>query len=614
MMTRSYVFVAGSEVLIPGQGPPTLPVGRIDHDAVRMAFPGRQSPVTTQGSQPMTPVPPGTPASPAAWSLAAADVARQSGTDVTRGLSQREAAARLSRVGPNEVARRRGPSLWRRILGQLTDTMILVLLGAAALTAVVGDFPDTVVILAVIAVNSTIGVSQEIRASRAIDALSTMTAPSARVVRDGAERTVAAREVVAGDLLRLVAGDVVSADARLLRSESLEVDEAALTGESVPAAKAAGVVHGADTPLADRAGMVHAGTVITRGRADAVVTGTGSRSALGTIAQLLDERRAPLTPLQRRLARLGRQLSLGAAVLCLVVAALGVLRGEPLEDMAVTAISLAVAAIPESLPAVVSLSLALGAQRMASRGALIRQLPAVETLGSVTVIASDKTGTLTEGVMSVERAWTPTCELTITGAGYAPEGTVRVSPSTAGEVPPQDVLTLLAAGALCNDARLRPPEEGADWAADGDPTEAALLAAAARAGLDLDQLRMEHPRLAEVPFDAIRARMATAHRVQSGQRARDLQGRAGGGARSHGGHGPARDARPVPCRCRYVCGRGLSGPSHRDGHSCRTRGRPSGGRPSRRRIGGPDRSHPARCPTSGRRSTLRRHRPGGHHR
>ena len=534
---------------------------------------------------------------------------------MTRGLSQREAAARLSRVGPNEVARRRGPSLWRRILGQLTDTMILVLLGAAALTAVVGDFPDTVVILAVIAVNSTIGVSQWIRASRAIDALSTMTAPSARVVRDGAERTVAAREVVAGDLLRLVVGDVVSADARLLASESLEVDEAALTGESVPAAKAAGVVHGADTPLADRAGMVHAGTVITRGRADAVVTGTGSRSALGTIAQLLDERRAPLTPLQRRLARLGRQLSLGAAVLCLVVAALGALGGGNRSRTWRSRRSVwRLRPSRSRCQPWVRLSLALGAQRMASRGALIRQLPAVETLGSVTVIASDKTGTLTEGLMSVERAWTPTCELTITGAGYAPEGTVPVSPSTAGEVPPQDVLTLLAASVLCNDARLRPPEEGADWAADGDPTEAALLAAAARAGLDLAQLRMEHPRLAEVPFDAIRARMATAHRVQSGQGARDLQGRAGGGARSHGGHGPARDARPVPCRCRCVCRRGLSGPCHRDGHSCRTRDRPSGGRPWRRRVGGPDRSHPARCSTSGRRSTLRRHRPGGHHR
>jgi P-type Ca2+ transporter type 2C len=452
----------------------------------------------------------------AAWSLPGVEVARYSGTDVASGLSQAEADVRLVRAGPNEVARRVGPPLWRRIAGQLADTMILVLLAAAVLTAVVGDLADTVVIVAVIAVNTTIGVSQEIRASRAIAALSTLTAPSARVVRDARERAIPASEVVPGDLLRLAAGDVVCADARLVRTESLDADESALTGESVPVGKAANAVHPADTPLADRTGMVHAGTVITRGRAEAVVTATGADSALGAVVRLLDERRSPLTPLQRRLARLGRQLSLAAAVLCLLVAALGVLRGEPLEQMAVTAISLAVAAIPESLPAVVSLSLALGAQRMARRGALIRQLPAVETLGSVTVIASDKTGTLTEGVMAVGRAWTPAAEVALSGQGYSPSGDVQLLRPEAGDVP-QDVLSLLRAGALCNDARLLAPGGTGDWAADGDPTEAALLAAAARAGLDLDQLQADYPRVAELPFDAARARMSTAHRDPTGR-------------------------------------------------------------------------------------------------
>jgi Ca2+-transporting ATPase len=232
----------------------------------------------------------------AAWSLPGVEVARYSGTDLASGLSQAEADVRLVRAGPNEVARRVGPPLWRRIAGQLTDTMILVLLAAAVLTAVVGDLADTVVIVAVIAVNTTIGVSQEIRASRAIAALSTLTAPSARVVRDARERAVPASEVVPGDLLRLAAGDVVCADARLVRTESLDADESALTGESVPAGKAANAVHPADTPLADRTGMVHAGTVITRGRAEAVVTATGADSALGAVVRLLDERRSPLTP------------------------------------------------------------------------------------------------------------------------------------------------------------------------------------------------------------------------------------------------------------------------------------------------------------------------------
>jgi Ca2+-transporting ATPase len=373
------------------------------------------------------------------------------------------------------------------------------------------------VILAVIAVNTTLGVVQEVRAGRAIAALGALTAPLARVVRDGVTVLVPARDVVEGDLLRLAAGDVVSADARLVVSEGLETDEAALTGESAPVVKAAAAVQDADTPLAERSGMVHAGTVVTRGRGDALVTGTAERSALGGIARLLGERQAPLTPLQRRLARLGRQLSVAAAALCLLVAVLGLLRGEPLEQMLVTAVSLAVAAIPESLPAVVSLSLALGAQRMAARGALVRHLPAVETLGSVTVIASDKTGTLTEGAMSVQRLWTPTAEAAVSGRGYDPTGAVRRTGGGTGPLPPA-IVELLVAGALCNDAELVPPaDDGGVWGADGDPTEAALLTAAARAGLDVAALRAVRPRVAEVPFDSVRARMTTAHRMPGGR-------------------------------------------------------------------------------------------------
>jgi Ca2+-transporting ATPase len=453
----------------------------------------------------------------APWAITGAAAASLADTDPRRGLGVGEAAERLATGGANEIAQRTGPPVWRLVAGQLTDTMILVLLASAALTAAVGDLTDTTVILAVIAVNTTLGVVQEVRAGRAIAALSTLTAPQARVVRDSSARIVAAREVVEGDLLRLAAGDIVPADARLLRAEGLETDEAALTGESVPVGKSAAVLQDSDTPLAERSGMVHAGTVVTRGHGDAIVTGTASRSALGRIARLLDERGVPLTPLQRRLGRLGRQLSVAATLLCLLVGGLGLLRGEPLEQMLVTAVSLAVAAIPESLPAVVSLSLALGAQRMAARGALVRHLPAVETLGSVTVIASDKTGTLTEGTMAVQRLWTPAAEAAVTGRGYDPTGEVRLTDGEPGPLP-SGLVDLLVAGALCNDAELVPPTgDNAVWGADGDPTEAALLAAAARAGLDVGALHAANPRVAEVSFDSVRARMTTAHRTRNGQ-------------------------------------------------------------------------------------------------
>jgi P-type Ca2+ transporter type 2C len=444
------------------------------------------------------------------------EVASRGGTDPGTGLTATEAARRLAAGGPNEVEQRAGTPVWRLAVRQLTDTIIVVLLGAAALTAAIGDFADTVVILTVIAMNTTLGVTQEVRADRAITALSSLTAPTARVVRDAVALLIPAREVVEGDLLRLAAGDVVPADARLIRTEGLETDEAALTGESMPATKRAEALHAADTPLADRTGMVHAGTVVTRGRGEAVVTSTASRTALGQIAGLLRDRRAPLTPLQRRLARLGRQLSIAAALLCLLVAVLGVLRGEPADRMLVTAASLAVAAIPESLPAVVSLSLALGAQRMAARGALVRNLPAVETLGSVTVIASDKTGTLTEGTMAVRRLQTPDCEATVSGHGYDPAGEVRRADGEPGPLPAA-VIDLLIAGVLCNDAQLLPPGPGLPWRADGDPTEAALLAAATRAGINLDHVRGSFPRIAEVPFDSSRSRMTTVHATLTGR-------------------------------------------------------------------------------------------------
>ena len=433
------------------------------------------------------------------------------------GLSTADARARLDRDGPNTLPSRPGVPLWRRVLSQLRDPLIVVLLVAVALTVVTGDWTDAAVIVLVILVNTTVGVAQEVKADRAITALAAMTAPEARVLRDGEQRPVPAAEVVVGDVLILAEGDIVPADATVVEAAALLVDESALTGESVPVEKAAASrPDAAGRPDAtgdlERAG-VSAGTVVVRGRGRAVVTATGTDSAMGRIASLMATG-SGLTPLQRRLIGVGRALAVIAILLCTVVLVLGLVRGEPLELMVVTAISLVVAAVPESLPAVVTLALALGARRMAARHALIRRLPAVETLGSVTVIATDKTGTLTEGRMVARRLWTATGTAEIEGHGYEPVGAVhragvRVTAATA-----PDLNDLLTAAALCTDAALRAPTEPTgDWTALGDPTEAALLAAAGRLGLDPAGLKAALPRIGEIPFDSDRKRMTTVHRT-----------------------------------------------------------------------------------------------------
>ncbi|MFE5123780.1 cation-translocating P-type ATPase [Streptomyces sp. NPDC056669] len=427
---------------------------------------------------------------------------------MTAGLSREEAARRLGEYGANVVAQERRTPVWRRALQQLRDPLIVVLLVAAALTLGTGDLPDTAVILLVITVNTVVGVVQEVRAERAVAALTALSAPAARVVRDGADSSVPAADVVPGDLVLLGEGDIVPADGEILDAALLLVDESALTGESVPVEKTVGEDRSLST--------VSAGTVVVRGRGRVEVTGTGPDSALGRIAALMGTEPG-LTPLQRRLARFGRVLAAVTVALCAVVLALGLARGQPVELMVVTAISLAVAAVPESLPAVITLALALGARRMAERHAIVRRLPAVETLGSVTVLATDKTGTLTEGRMAAERLWTPQGEATVSGIGYGPEGRVARDGHTvtAGDAP--DLAALLRASVLCNDAALEPPADGdGQWRAMGDPTEAALLAAGARLGLDRAALERALPRVDEIPFDSARKRMTTVHHAPGG--------------------------------------------------------------------------------------------------
>ncbi|WP_436498317.1 cation-translocating P-type ATPase [Actinokineospora sp. HUAS TT18] len=413
---------------------------------------------------------------------------------VPTGLTRQEAADVFERVGPNSIAEPSAPGLAARALAQARDPMILLLLAAMVLAAVLGDWTDTAVIAFVVVANSAVGIAQEVRAERALAALRRMSAPTARVVRDGVGTVLPADQVVPGDVITVDAGDIVPADARLSAAHRLQVDESMLTGESVAVDKLVG-------------DEVSAGTVVTKGRGVAVVVRTGATSSLGRIAALLDTGRVRPTPLQRRLAALGRVLALVAVLLSAGVAAIGLIQGRSLGEVTLTGISLAVAAVPESLPAVVTLALALGAHQMARRGAVVRALPAVETLGSVTIIAADKTGTLTEGRMVVERLWTPEGgEHVVTGTGYEPDGEIR------GDGRGLD--RLLRAVALCNDADLSPPDtEDPRWRSVGDPTEAALLVAAGKGAIPVATLRAGYPRVAEVPFDAQRRTMTTTHRT-----------------------------------------------------------------------------------------------------
>ena len=424
--------------------------------------------------------------------LAPDDVERRLATHALDGLASPEAARRLAANGPNALpdAKRRGPL--RILLAQFADFMILVLAAAAVLSGFLGEIQDAITIVAILALNAALGFVQEYRAERAISALRQLAAPQARVRRDGQTRVVDAGTLVTGDVVRLEAGDIVPADLRLVEAVQLRVAEAALTGESEAVEKTTGTV--AETAvLGDRLGMAYKGTVVTSGRASGLVVATGIRTELGRIATLLDELEVTRTPLQQRLARFTQRLALAVLAICAVLFAIGLLRGEPAGLMFLTSLSLAVAAIPEALPAVVTVSLALGARRASARNALIRRLPAVETLGSVTYICSDKTGTLTQNRMRV--------------ATMRTEGALHAD-LPAGATPPRELLLALA---LSNDA-----ERASDGTVSGDPTEVALHDAAAEAGVEKSALVAAMPRVAELPFASERGRMTTLHAREGG--------------------------------------------------------------------------------------------------
>jgi P-type Ca2+ transporter type 2C len=423
--------------------------------------------------------------------LDAPAVASRLGVDVDRGLSEKVVRDRFARFGANAIREKPPREPWRIFLGQFTDFMIIVLIAAAVVAGVVGDVKDTLAIVVIVVLNAVIGFVQEFRAERAMMALKQLAAASALVVRGGERLTVPAMDVVPGDIVLLEAGNVVPADLRLIEAAQFKVDEALLTGESVTVEKHCEALQSPELPLGDRRNMAYKGTTATYGRGRGLVVATGMDTELGKIATLLDTGVELKTPLQKRLATFGKGLGLVVLAICTIIFVVGLLRGEAAALMFLTAVSLAVAAIPEALPAIVTILLALGARKMVNQHALIRRLPAVETLGSVTYICSDKTGTLTQNTMRVEEIY---------AAGTATR-------DWRAEAPREPWANLFKALALSNDA-----SGGGNGKATGDPTEVALYLAALESGYDKSVLEAETPRLLELPFDSERKRMTTFHR------------------------------------------------------------------------------------------------------
>jgi P-type Ca2+ transporter type 2C len=449
------------------------------------------------------------------YELSAADALKQLGSDAAVGLASAEAQARLAMVGPNELVESGGRTRREIIVEQLTGVLTILLFIAALVSAVLGDWIEAVVILVIVVLNAVLGYVQEVKAEQSMEALKRMAVPRVRVRRDGQTQEISARELVPGDVVILETGNIVPADGRVLQSVNLRAEEAALTGESESVEKDAMLVFETEKALGDRRNMLYSGTIVNYGRGEFVVTETGMQTELGHIATMIQGVVQEQTPLQQRLDKLGKWLAGAALILVAVIFVLGLLRGQSnIEELLLTAVSLAVAAVPEALTAVVTIALSLGAQRMLKRQALIRKLPAVETLGSVTVICSDKTGTLTLNRMTVTALdiANHSFELTQASGETAFELVPMGSIPTPGAQPTLDLL--LVAGALANDAVLSLDEsQPGRYRAVGDPTEGALVVAAAYAGIRKDDLEAAFPRVAEVPFDSVRKRMTTVHRT-----------------------------------------------------------------------------------------------------
>jgi Ca2+-transporting ATPase len=474
------------------------------------------------------------------------DAAQALETDLEEGLTSAEAKQRLEQYGPNELQEKPPPTFWERLWNQLTDFVVIILLVSSVISAVLGDFIEAGVILAIVVLNSAIGVIQESKAEEALAALKKMAAPDAHVIRNGHRVTVPARELVPGDIVLLEAGSIVPADLRLTQSMNLKIEEASLTGESVPVNKHANQAMAEDAGIGDRHNMAFMSTVVTYGRAQGAVVATSMKTEIGKIAEMIQSVEEEDTPLQKKLDELGKTLGVASLITCGLVFVVGVLRplvlgipvdnwGQEIQELFMLAVSLAIAAVPEGLPAVVTICLALGMQEMVKRHALIRSLPAVETLGSAMVVCSDKTGTLTQNQMTAVRVWADGKEYSVTGRGYGPEGKFELEGETVDLSEHPTLRNTLWGGTMCNDAILeKDGANGTEYRMVGDPTEGAMVVAAAKAGYWHDELQKTFPRVNEIPFDSERKRMTTIHALDG---------------HDHGGLSPVR---PVPSGAGYI--------------------------------------------------------------
>ena len=454
------------------------------------------------------------------------EVSTNLNVDKGKGLSTDEVLSRKEKYGTNELEQKEGPGILQMLLAQLKDYMVLILLAASLVSLLVNEVVDALVIIGIVIINAILGVVQEYRAGKALEALKKMSAPNAKVIRDGREMSIPAVELVPGDLVVLETGDYIPADVRLTSTINLKVEEAALTGESVPVEKYADEKPEGDIGLGDQINCGFMSTLVTYGRGSGIVTETGMNTIIGHIAKMIQEDKQEDTPLQRKLTQLGKVLGTACLVISALVFVLGIWRGEDLLAMFMTAVSLAVAAIPEGLPAVVTIVLALGMQRMVKHNSIMKRLHAVETLGSTTVICSDKTGTLTQNQMTIVKMYVSDQEIDVSGDGYLPQGNLTIDDKDVDLSSELAISRLLEIQVLCNDARLEQvtEDESDEWRILGDPTEGAMVVAAAKAGIRREEINANQPRLNEIPFDSQRKLMTTYHQIKDGQLAAFTKG------------------------------------------------------------------------------------------
>jgi len=439
----------------------------------------------------------------------------------TDGLSSEEVQKRLEEFGPNELKKEKRKSPIKLFLEQFTDILIIILLIATALSFAIGEAYDALVIIAIVMACAVLGFTQEYKAEKALEALRKMTAPTATVLRDGKEMQLETKDIVPGDIILLYTGDKVPADARLIEAINMKTDEAPLTGESTPVNKSVKPLP-EETVVSDRRNTVFTGTVVVYGRGKAVVTSTGMTTEFGKIAKMVQVTEEEETPLEKRMAHVGKWLGILSVAVCLLVAVFGMIRGREILDMILWGISLAVAAVPEALPAVVTGALAVGMYRMARENSIVRKLPAVETLGCTSIICSDKTGTMTKGEMTVERIHVNGNTVKVAGVGYTPQGDFLFEDKKCDPAEENELRVLLKAATLCNDSKLEKAE--GRWTVKGDPTEGALVVAAAKAGLWKEEIGKEEPRVNEIPFSSERKLMSTVHELSNGDKMAYMKG------------------------------------------------------------------------------------------